>query len=83
MEITICVTFFLGLIFLIIQIIAPDDEGKIAFSYVSETAFLITIFFLLFYDSGRPTALDVYRGKTELKVKYNNSMAIDSIVVFK
>jgi hypothetical protein len=33
--------------------------------------------------SGVPTALDVYRGKTTLKVIFRDSAAIDSIVVFK
>ena len=30
-----------------------------------------------------PTALDVYRGKTTLEVTYRDSVAIDSVVVFK
>jgi len=34
-------------------------------------------------DSKYPTALDVYRGKTTLEITYRDSMAIDSVVVFK
>ena len=30
-----------------------------------------------------PTALDVYRGKTTLKITYEDSVPIDSIVVYK
>ena len=30
-----------------------------------------------------PTALDVYRGKTTLEITYRDSVAIDSIVVYK
>lgn len=30
-----------------------------------------------------PTPLDVYRGKTTLEITYRDSIAIDSIVVFK
>ena len=30
-----------------------------------------------------PTALDVYQGKTTLQVTYRDSVAVDSIVVFK
>jgi hypothetical protein len=30
-----------------------------------------------------PTALDVYRGKTTLKITYRDSVAIDSTVVYK
>lgn len=30
-----------------------------------------------------PTAIDVYRGKTTLKITYVDSVAVDSVVVFK
>lgn len=30
-----------------------------------------------------PTAIDVYRGKTTLQITYQDSLAIDSMVVFK
>ena len=30
-----------------------------------------------------PTALDVYRGKTTLEITYQDSVAIDSVVVYK
>ena len=32
---------------------------------------------------GVPTAIDVYRGKTTLEITYKDSIAIDSVVVFK
>lgn len=31
----------------------------------------------------RPTALDVYEGKTTLQITYRDSVPVDSIVVFK
>lgn len=31
----------------------------------------------------RPTALDVYEGKTTLEITYRDSIPVDSIVVFK
>lgn len=30
-----------------------------------------------------PTAIDVYRGKTTLQITYEDSIPIDSVVVFK
>jgi len=30
-----------------------------------------------------PSAMDVYRGKTTLEITYKDSIAVDSIVVFK
>ena len=36
-----------------------------------------------FFDSNTPTAMDVYRGKTTLKITYVDSVAVDSVVVYK
>ena len=33
--------------------------------------------------SNVPTALDVYRGNTTLEITYRDSMAVDTVVVFK
>ena len=30
-----------------------------------------------------PTALDVYRGKTTLEITYRDSVAVDSVVIYK
>ena len=34
-------------------------------------------------NSNTPTALDVYRGKTTLEITYRDSVAVDSVVVYK
>lgn len=34
-------------------------------------------------NQDKPTAIDVYRGKTTLKITYVDSVATDSVVVFK
>lgn len=34
-------------------------------------------------DKNIPTALDVYRGKTTLEITYRDSVAVDSVVVYK
>ena len=31
----------------------------------------------------RPQAIDVYRDKTELEITYRDSVAVDSVVVYK
>ena len=33
--------------------------------------------------SCKPTAIDVYRGKTTLEITYRDSIPVDSVVVFK
>lgn len=35
------------------------------------------------YLEAQPTALDVYRGKTTLEITYRDSVAVDSVVVYK
>ena len=34
-------------------------------------------------ESETPTSLDVYRGKTTLEITYRDSVAVDSVVVYK
>jgi hypothetical protein len=34
-------------------------------------------------QDNKPTALDVYQGKTTLEITYRDNMAIDSTVVYK
>ena len=41
------------------------------------------VFLFLIIESGTPTALDVYRGKTTLEITYRDSVAVDSVVVYK
>lgn len=46
----------------------------------------ITGIFSIVYISilnNKPSALDVYRGKTTLEITYKDSIPIDSVVVFK
>ena len=35
------------------------------------------------FNQNEPTAIDVYRGNTTLEITYRDSVAIDSVVVFK
>lgn len=44
---------------------------------------LLLIFKYTGEDKPTPTAIDVYRGNTTLEITYRDSVAIDSIVVFK
>lgn len=48
---------------------------------------IITIGFILMACAtimpSTPTALNVYRGKTTLEITYRDSVAVDSVVVYK
>ena len=35
------------------------------------------------YEDNKPKAIDVYKGKTELRVTYEGNTPVDSVVVFK
>jgi hypothetical protein len=45
--------------------------------------FFFAIGLYSFDTKDKPTALDVYRGKTTLEITYRDSVAIDSTVVYK
>lgn len=36
-----------------------------------------------FNDENKPTAIDVYQGKTTLEITYKDGVPVDSVVVFK
>ena len=40
-------------------------------------------FSALWFQNQKPSALDVYRGKTTLEITYRDSVAVDSVVVYK
>ena len=49
-------------------------------------SFLTCIFygcFMMLEQVEEPSALDVYRGKTTLEITYRDSVAVDSVVVYK
>ena len=47
------------------------------------TVFGLAVMILALLVKNKPTAMDVYRGNTTLEITYKDSVAVDSIVVFK
>ena len=47
----------------------------------------VVVFFLLlkvaYNQTSKPTAMDVYQGKTTLEITYKDSIPVDSVVVWK
>ena len=39
--------------------------------------------FICYCFNGKPSALDVYQGKTTLEITYKDGVPVDSVVVFK
>lgn len=47
------------------------------------SSLLIIAFYSMWLDIDKPTAIDVYRGKTELQITSVNGIPTDTVVVFK
>ena len=60
------------------------DEGHIALSIVFFFIVAVTgLSFITADISNTPTALDVYKGKTELRITYDGKVPVDSVVIYK
>lgn len=70
---------------LIVMMIMEKTATTIAFlSICAIISWFVGLYIIEIYDSEpKPTALDVYRGKTTLEITYRDSVAIDSVVVYK
>ena len=66
----------------ICTIIINEDRNIIWASVLLVIAFIGEIFII--YDiNNTPTALDVYRGNTELRITYEGKIPVDTIVIYK
>ena len=73
----------IGFLFLIISIMFLCREDNISAYFACFTGTWLmagSIFSLL---ETKPSAMDVYQGKTTLEITYKDGVAIDSVVVFK
>ena len=57
-----------------------NEKVGVIISYVG---FIIGLTLIIGYINNRPKAIDVYKGKTELRVIYEGNTPVDSVVVFK
>lgn len=46
-------------------------------------AFILSGGMMMLQESYKPTAMDVYQGKTTLEITYKDGVVVDSVVVFK
>ena len=77
----------LGILFVIFAICLgiatiheSDEKIGVIISYVG---FIIGLLLIIGYINNRPKAIDVYKGKTELRITYEGNIPVDSSVVFK
>ena len=76
--------FIIVTIVIVLCVIEIKEEGNIVLSKVLLIIAIIGLLFIIVsYISNAPTALDVYKGKTELRITYEGNIPVDSAVVFK
>lgn len=78
---------FIGIIIVVtvigICVIVIKEAYNIAISIVLLIIAVIGLSFIMAYISNTPTALDVYKGKTELRITYDGKVPVDSVVIYK
>ena len=78
------VLIIFGLIMIVIGLICLfADANGLAFFLCFIGTYSLSGGIMMHQESHKPTAMDVYQGKTTLEITYKDGIAIDSIVVFK
>ena len=73
-----------GLIMIIIGLICLlSDASGLAFFLSVIGAYLLSGGIMMYQESCKPTAIDVYKNKTTLEITYRDGVPVDSVVVFK
>ena len=78
---------YIGLIivFAIVSVCATiiKEKGNTIISIVLLIVAFIGLLFVNYDINNTPTALDVYKGNTELRIIYEGKVPVDSVVIFK
>ena len=78
------ILIIVGLIMLMIGVICLFiDSHELAFCLGALGAYILSGGLMMYQESCKPTAMDVYKGKTTLEITYKDGVPVDSIVVFK
>ena len=76
--------FIIVTIVIVLCVIEIKEEGNIVLSKLLLIIAIIGLLFIIVsYISNAPTAMDVYKGKTELKITYEGKTPVDSVVIYK
>lgn len=82
MEIVLIVLFVLIILALIWNSCDRDEPVFSALVIIALT-FFFTVCLDEYFNRDIPTAIDVYNNKTTLEITYRDSVAIDTVVVYK
>lgn len=79
----ICLAVVITLFFVYFVAFTDKSLSDFARSLLAMSAIIMfRLFILLVIEINKPTAMDVYRGKTTLKITYKNNIPTDSVVVY-
>lgn len=74
----------IGLIMLIVGFICLlADVNGLGFFLGVIGAYILSGGMMMLQENYKPTAMDVYQGKTTLEITYKDGVPVDSVVVFK
>ena len=77
------IILIIAILMYVVMLLIADDAIVVWIGGLSLTVAVLMFTGILETKNPRPTALDVYRGKTILEITYRDSVAIDSTVVYK
>lgn len=66
-----------------INAIEIKEESNTGLSVALSIIGVIGLLFIMAYIIKTPTALDVYKGKAELRITYDGKVPVDSAVIYK
>lgn len=72
-----------SIIFIIGLICLYKDKSGLDFLLGVMGAYILSSGIVMYLESLKPTAMDVYKEKTTLQITYRDSIPVDSVVVFK
>ena len=85
------IVLIIEILFFIVIVIAGIMATKLANYKNSYSIICLTLMIIIWCINvycvtviiNQPTAIDVYKGKTELQITYKGTIPVDSVVVFK
>ena len=75
--------YLFGVLLVAMFIIYKEKKHEWAATWAVVFALLYGVFGSAYFQQFRPKPIDVYRGKTTLEITYRDSVAVDSVVVYK
>ena len=75
--------YLLGVLLIVMFLIYKEKKYEWAATWAVVFALLYGVFGSAYVQQCKPKPIDVYRGKTTLEITYRDSVAVDSVVVYK